>query len=137
LATTASAVSNLEKIARAYIAEQKGKISSVAVVERTSPPPGDEVRALLSRFYRELAPQMNQQIVVAEGGGFRGAIVRAVGVTLSTLSPGTLPFRFVGSVNEASVLIGPHLSPVAGGEPALRRVIEGVREDSRQVSISG
>ncbi len=137
LATTASAVVELEKIARAYITEQKGPISSMAVVERTSPPPGDEVRSLLSRFYRELAPQMNQQIVVAEGGGFRGAIVRAVGVTLSTLSPGTLPFRFVGSVQEASSLIAPHLSRLAGGEPALRRVVEGIREESRKVAFPG
>lgn len=132
LATTASAVAQLEQIARGYISQLNSPISSIAIVERSSPPPGDEVRALLSKFYRDLAPQMSQQIVVADGGGFRGAIVRAVGLTLSTLSPATLPFRFVGSVSEATSLVAPFLSPKAGGEPALRRVVEGVRESSRK-----
>jgi hypothetical protein len=131
-ATTGSAVAQLDAVARAYITQIKSPISSIAIVERTSPPPGDEVRTLLSRFYRELAPQMSQQIVVADGGGFRGAIVRAVGLTLSTLSPGTLPFRFVGSVQEATTLVAPHLSVAAGGEKALRRVVDGVREESRR-----
>jgi hypothetical protein len=132
-ATTGSAVAQLDTIARAYIAQLKQPISSIAIVEHTSPPPGDEVRGLLSKFYRDLAPQMSQQIVVADGGGFRGAIVRAVGLTLSTLSPGTLPFRFVGSLDEATALVAPHLSRSAGGQVALRRVLNGVREDSRLV----
>jgi len=137
LATTASAVAQLEQIARGYIAQVNSPISSIAIVERSSPPPGDEVRALLSKFYRDLAPQMSQQIVVADGGGFRGAIVRAVGLTLSTLSPATLPFRFVGSVSEATALVAPFLSPKAGGEPALRRTLEDVREASRKFVASG
>ena len=136
-ATTASAVAQLDAIARAYIAQVKAPISSIAIVERTSPPPGDEVRALLSKFYRDLAPQMSQQIVVSDGGGFRGAIVRAVGLTLSTLSPNTLPFRFVGSIPEATALVAPHLSKAAGGEAALRRVVEGVREESRTAAQPG
>jgi hypothetical protein len=136
-ATTVSAVAQLDTIARAYIAQVKAPISSIAIVERTSPPPGDEVRALLSKFYRDLAPQMSQQIVVADGGGFRGAIVRAVGLTLSTLSPGTLPFRFVGSVQEATALVAPHLSTGAGGEMALRRIVEGIREESRKAAVPG
>jgi hypothetical protein len=136
-ATTGSAVVELDAVARAYIAQLKSPISSIAIVERSSPPPGDEVRSLLSKFYRDLAPQMSQQIVVSDGGGFRGAIVRAVGLTLSTLSPGTLPFRFVGSVPEATTLVAPYLSPLAGGEPALRRVVDGVREESRKVAVPG
>jgi hypothetical protein len=134
-ATTISAVAQLDAIARAYIGQVKAPISSIAIVERTSPPPGDEVRALLSKFYRDLAPQMRQQIVVADGGGFRGAIVRAVGLTLSTLAPSTLPFRFVGSVHEATTIVSPHLSVTSGGEVALRRVVDGVREESRKVAV--
>lgn len=133
-ATTLSAVAQLDAVARTFISQVNAPISSIAIVERTSPPPSDEVRALLSKFYRDLAPQMSQQIVVADGGGFRGAIVRAVGVTLSTLAPRTLPFRFVGSVLEATTLVAPHLSPTAGGEVALRRAVEGVREDSRRMA---
>jgi hypothetical protein len=136
-ATTASAVAQLDAIARAYIAQVKSPISSIALVERTSPPPGDEVRTLLSKFYRDLAPHMSQQIVVSDGGGFRGAIVRAVGLTLSTLSPNTLPFRFVGSIQEATTLVAPHLSASAGGEGTLRRIVEGIREESRKAAGTG
>lgn len=130
-ATTASAVSELDRVARAFIAQRGGPICSIAVVEKTSPPPKDEVRAQLARFYRELAPQMHEQIVVADGGGFRGALVRAVGVTLSTFAPRALPFRFVGSVAEATALVRPHLSAQSGGEAALRRVLGEIRDDSR------
>lgn len=135
LATTQIAVAQLEVIARAFIAQSSGPISSIAIVERTSPPPEDSVRDLLSKFYRDLAPQMKEQIVVADGGGFRGAIVRAVGLTLSTLAPRTLPFRFVGSVTEATALVAPHLSRTSGGEVALRRVVDGIREESRKIAL--
>jgi hypothetical protein len=134
-ATTPTAVVELDTIARAFIAQLGGPICSIAVIERTSPPPKDDVRALLAKFYRELAPQMSQQIVVADGGGFRGAIVRAVGVTLSALAPRALPFRFVGSVPEATTLVRPHLSPRAGGEAALQRVLGEIRDGSRKAAL--
>ncbi len=130
-ATTAEAVARLNGLAQGLIAEARAPISSIAVVERTSPPPEDTVRTSLAKFYRDLAPQMKEQVVVAEGGGFRGAIVRAVGVTLSTLAPRALPFKFVGSVSEATTLVAPHLSRSAGGEKALFAVIDGLRADSR------
>lgn len=132
-ATTASAVAELDRVARAFIA-QRGPICSIAVVEKTSPPPKDEVRAQLAQFYRELEPQMHEQIVIADGGGFRGALVRAVGVTLSTFAPRALPFRFVGSVAEATALVRRHLSPQSGGEAALQRVLGEIRDDSRSVA---
>lgn len=129
LGTTSEAVANLDKVARAFLAEEGVAISSLAIIERTSPPPGDSVRAELSAFYRELAPRMKEQIVVAEGGGFRAAIVRGVGLTLSTLAPRSLPFKFVGTVREATNLIAPHLSPLAGGVEGLERAIEEVRAE--------
>jgi hypothetical protein len=137
LATTPAAVRQLNVIARALLAETCSPISSIAIVEPTSPPPDDAVRTLLSKFYRDLAPRMNEQLVVAAGGGFRGAIVRAVGLTLSTLAPRTLPFRFVGTLAEATALIAPHLSPAAaGGEASLRRVLDGVRRESLAVTAT-
>jgi hypothetical protein len=136
-AATAAAVTELERIARSFILQRGGRICSVAVIERTSPPPKDDVRVLLAKFYRELAPQMSEQIVIADGGGFRGALVRAVGVTLSTFAPRALPFRFVGSVNEATALVAPHLSARAGGEKELQRVLREVREDSGKVATPG
>jgi hypothetical protein len=89
----------------------------------------------LANFYREFAPTMARQIVVADGGGFRGALVRAVGVTLSTLAPRALPFKFVGHVSDAIALLTRHLSP-KGDRVTLEQVIEGVREESRRVAAS-
>jgi hypothetical protein len=133
-ATMAAAVTELETIARSFIARRGGRICSIAVIERTSPPPKDDVRALLAKFYRELAPQMSERIVIADGGGFRGALVRAVGLTLSTFAPRALPFRFVASVNEATALVAPHLSLRADGASELQRVLREVRDDSRKVA---
>jgi hypothetical protein len=133
--TTPSAIAELTRVARKFTIETPAPISSVAIIERTSPPPHDEDRKLLAAFYREFAPTMARQIVVADGGGFRGALVRAVGVTLSTLAPRALPFKFVGHVSDASALLAPHLSP-KGDRVTLEQVIEGVREESRRVAAS-
>ena len=134
--TTTRAVTALDTVTREFIARCDAPISSIAIVERTSPPPADDVRKLLAKFYREHAPRMKEQIVVADGGGFRSAMVRAVGVTLSALAPNALPFRFVGAVAEATKLVAPHLSSAAGGDAALRRVVDGVRDESRKVASS-
>jgi hypothetical protein len=45
------------------------------MVESTSPPPNDKVRGPMSAVYRDAAPFMKEQIVVAEGSGFRPALV--------------------------------------------------------------
>jgi hypothetical protein len=128
LGTSFAAVKNLSEIARSFIEERKGaRISSLAIIESTATPPADAVRGALSKFYRELGPEMRAAIVVAEGGGFRAAFVRGVGITLSRLAPRSLPFQFVGSVSEATQLLGPNLSPLAGGAESLQRVIQGVR----------
>lgn len=124
-ATTSAAVRELGQIARAFTAEEGKPICSIAVIERSSPPPADTLRNQLADFYR--AANMNVAVVVAEGGGFRGAIVRGVGLTLSTLAPKSLPFKFATTVEEATALIAPHLPPGAGGANGLRRIIDEVR----------
>lgn len=129
LDTTSLAVANLGKIARAFVAETKHPVSSIAIVERTSPGPAESVRAELSEFYKSMSPQLKEAIVVAEGGGFHGALVRGVGITLSMLAPKALPFKFVSSVNEATAIIAPHLSPVAGGALGFQRTIDGLRAE--------
>jgi hypothetical protein len=131
LEVTAEAVDNLRKVSRAFVAESKQPVSSLAIVESTSPPPSDKLRIALSDFYRELAPQMEEQIVVAEGSGFRAALVRSVGLALSTVAPKSLPFKFVGGVEEAGILIRPHLTPAAGGIVGLQRAIKDVRAKMR------
>jgi hypothetical protein len=122
LSTTAEAIENLYTVTRAFMAQERRPISSLAIVESTSPPPSDAVRKALSKYYRELAPKMNAAIVVAEGGGFRAAIVRGVGLTLSMLAPKKLPFTFLGDVNEAAQLLAPNLSSTAGAEGLLSAV---------------
>lgn len=132
-ATTRPAVTDLDRVARAFLSEQKPgqKICSIGIVENTSPPPGEHVRSDLSRFFRELVPHLNAAIIVPEGGGFRAAMVRGVGVALSTLAPRSLPFTFADSVRSASNQVAPHLSPRAGGSLALEGVVEQARALAR------
>jgi hypothetical protein len=65
--------------------------------------------------YRELAPGMRHQLFVAEGSGFRAAIVRGVGLAVSALAPSLLPFKFASSAEDAANTIAPCLSIYAGG----------------------
>ena len=127
LEVTAEAVQNLRRIGKQFVAETSGPLSMLSIVEASSPPPNEPLRAALSAFFRELAPRMELQIVVAEGSGFRAALVRSVGVALSAIARGALPFKFCGHVADAAALIRPHLSPSAGGAEALLGAIHDVR----------
>ena len=128
---TAEAVENLRRIGKAFVYESREPVSTLSIVESTSPAPSDKLRGALSAFYRELAPQMKEQIVVAEGSGFRAALVRSVGLALSAVAPKSLPFKFVGGVEEAAILIRPHLSANAGGVAGLQEAIKSVRDQMR------
>jgi hypothetical protein len=99
----------------------------LGIVEPTSPPPDEKARAELAKFTREIVPKLAIAIIVGEGGGFRASLVRAVGVTLTTLMPNQVPFKFPSSVDDATILIAPHLSVGAGGVPGLRRALVDVR----------
>jgi hypothetical protein len=127
LEVTAAAVDNLYKIGRLFVSEHQVPLNMLTIVEATSPAPSDKVRASLSTFYRELSPNMKEQIIVAEGSGFRAALVRSVGIALSTIAPRSLPFKFVGSVDEAAAMIRPHLGPSSGGIEGLHQAIREVR----------
>jgi hypothetical protein len=127
LEVSAQAVDRLYKIGHAFISEHSVPLTMLTIVEPTSPAPSDKVRASLSALYRELSPHMKEQIVVAEGSGFRSALVRSVGIALSTIAPRSLPFKFVSSVDEGAAMIRPHLSPAADGVDGLHRAIREVR----------
>ena len=125
---TRQAVLELEQIAAAFIAaQQSGRISSIGVVEPTSPSPNRHARAQFGRFFRAIAPHVDESIVVPLGGGLRGAVIRGVGVGLSSMTPGGLSFRFAGTVAQAAQLVAPYLSPEAGGAAALESAIEQAR----------
>jgi hypothetical protein len=85
----------------------------------------------MSAFHREIAPFMKEQIVVAEGSGFRSALVRSIGVALSAISPKSLPFKFASGIDEAAALIRPHLSAAAGGSDGLKRALAELRTQLR------
>jgi hypothetical protein len=125
---TSAAMNELRVQAKRFQTESRGPICSLSVVERRSPPPSDELRRALSAFYRENASAMAQQVVVAEGGGFRSALVRGVGIALSALAPKMLPFKFVPEVADAAKLISPHLSPKSGGSNGLLKAVEFLRQ---------
>jgi hypothetical protein len=136
LEVTAESVETLRKVGKAFVEQNRDPVSTLSIVESTSPAPSDRLRGALSSFYRELAPYMKEQIVVAEGSGFRAALVRSVGLALSAVAPKSLPFKFVGGVEEAAQLIRPHLSPAAGGAAALQEAIKNVREQTRLAAAS-
>jgi hypothetical protein len=124
---TPDAIESLSSIGRAFVATSAGPTCSLALIESTSPPPTDKLRGALSAFYREMAPHMREQIIVAEGSGFRAALVRSVGLALSAIAPSSLPFRFVGGIDEAAALIRPHLTAGAGGVNGLNVAIKDLR----------
>jgi len=124
-------VSEKNRIAREFIAKCPARVCSVSIIEPTSPPPNDRARAELAKFSSEIVPQMALAIIVAEGGGFRAALIRGVGITLTALMPHRIPFKFVTDVAEAVALIVPHLSTAPGGARGLQHAVEEVR---RQLS---
>jgi hypothetical protein len=127
LEVTDDPVNNLEKLGRAFIRDNRENLCSLSIVEATSPPPNDKLRSALAAAYREFAPRMNEQILVAEGSGFRMALVRSVGLALNALAPQSLPFKFVSKIEDAAKLIAPHLSPTSGGAAGLLDAIKAVR----------
>lgn len=127
LEVTREALDELRKLGDAFVAESREPISTLSIVEATSPPPSDKLRAALAAFYGDLAPRTKEHVVLAEGGGFRAALVRSVGVALSAIAPKSLPFRFVSDIDAAAAVVSPHLSSSAGGAPALKEAINELR----------
>lgn len=125
---TSHAVGAMAITARAWLSELGGKAcGSLSVIESTSPPPNDRVRPLLTAFYREFSPSMAHQLFVAEGSGFRVALVRGVGLAVSALAPSLLPFKFASSVPEAALVLASILTPGSGGAPALVEAVASAR----------
>jgi hypothetical protein len=124
---TRASVAEMTFVVRALMAKHDEPCSFLGIVEPTSPPPDEKARSELAKFSREIVPDLAMAIIVGEGGGFRASLVRAVGVTLTTLMPHRVPFKFLSNVEDAMTLIAPHLSPGAGGIPGLRRAMADVR----------
>jgi hypothetical protein len=127
LSATRAAVAQMSFVVRSLMAKHDEPCCFLGIVEPTSPPPDEKARAELAKFSREIVPELALAIIVGEGGGFRASLVRAVGVTLTTLMPHRVPFKFLSNVEDATTLIAPHLSPGAGGVPGMRRALADVR----------
>jgi len=117
----------MNRVASGIVASSRHPISSLFIVERGSPTPGDEARKNLATFSRDIVSKMSISVVVAEGSGFRSALVRAVGVTLTTILPHSSKFRFVNDLNNAVQLIEPHLEPRTAGTRGLLAAVDELR----------
>jgi hypothetical protein len=126
-APTGEASGEVNRIGREVVAAATFPATSLFIVERGSPPPGEETRRNFATFSRDIVSRMSLSVVVAEGGGFRGALVRAVGVTLTTVMPHRSKFEFVNDLSTAVRLLTPHLPPGIGGAEKLVAATEELR----------
>lgn len=102
-------------------------LNILTIIESRSPAPTQKVRSVLSACFAEFAKTTQHQFFVSEGSGFRAALIRGVGLTVSTLAPSLLPFKFATSLDEVAVTIGPHISVAAGGAEGLKRAVADLR----------
>jgi hypothetical protein len=112
---------------RALIERSKGQATYLSIIERSSPAPTEEVRRVLAEWSRDVVTKMAAAVIVAEGGGFKNALVRGVGIALTALVPHKVPFKFSSSAAEGVQLISRYLPAELGGAAALQLAIEEVR----------
>lgn len=122
------------KIARvgARLVAESNQATTISIVEGTSGPPNEATRAELAKFTRDSVSKMAGAVIVTEGSGFRSAVVRGVGVTLTALAPHKVPYKFVSSVAEGVAVLLPHLPASAGGGSGLRDAIDELRNAARK-----
>jgi len=126
-APTGEASGEVNRIGREIVGSATFPATSLFIVERGSSPPGEETRRNFATFSRDIVSRMALSVVVAEGGGFRGALVRAVGVTLTTVMPHRSKFEFVNDLGVAVRLLAPHLPPGIGGAEKLMGITDELR----------
>lgn len=124
---TGKKAAKVNELASAFVDSGSLPATSLFIVEAKSPSPDDETRQNFATFSRDIVGRMSLAVIVSEGGGFRGALVRAVGVALTTILPHRSNFKFVNDVETAAQLLGHHLPPGSGGPAAILRVVEEVR----------
>ena len=115
------------KHCRAMVERNQGPATYFSIIERSSPAPTDEVRRVLAAWSRDVVSKMAAAVIVAEGGGFKNALVRGVGVALTALAPHRVPFKFSASSEEGVQLLSPHLPAEHGGAAGLQFAVDEVR----------
>ncbi len=122
------------EVVEGLLSSMGGRGCFLSVVEASSPPPDQGARQVFAKLSRDLIPSMAVAIIVAEGSGFRAAIVRGVGTGLSLLTPHRVPFRFLADVEEAAKELEPHLR--TGGAHQLLGVIADLRGRIQRSQLS-
>ena len=120
-------VLNISQTCRVLLEESKDPVTYVGVIERSSPAPTETVRRELAAWSRDIVTKLAVATIVAEGGGFKNALVRGVGIALTVLLPHTVPFKFSSTVEEGAALVAPSLPEISGGAPQLIAAVAEVR----------
>jgi len=127
-APTLQHVLNMSNACTALLDRQATRVTYLSVIERSSPAPTDTVRRELAVFSRNVVTKLALAVIVAEGGGFKNAIVRGVGVALTVLIPHQVPFKFTSNVEEGATLVAPFLPVDSGGASALISAVSAGRK---------
>jgi hypothetical protein len=121
-------VASISKQCRALLDSGNSSVTYLSVIERSSPAPSEPVRRELAHWSRDVVSRLSAAVLVAEGGGFKNALVRGVGVALTMLAPHKVPFKFASTVAEASELLARFIPDNAGGPAEVARAVTEVRE---------
>ena len=124
-----TSVAAANRTIRACIAEHREQTNLLLIIEAGSPVPDLAARRELLRLTRDIIPTMSIAVAVAEGGGFRAATVRSVGIALTALFPHKMPLQIVDTVAHAAPRFAPHLSPTSGGPAAMVSAIAAIRAE--------
>lgn len=125
-ATTAAAAQQMCETARTFAASQPDKISILFVIEAASEVPGDQARKGLTKFLGEVGPRTSCMVAVPEGGSFRAAIVRSIGVAAGAVLL-RFPLKFAATVEEGIDTLAPDLPPAPAGVEGLRSAVAQLR----------
>lgn len=125
--TRPMAVHSMSRVCEELLRTAPRQASTILLIEPTAPAPGAEGRKALADWSGRVAARFVRAVVVAEGGGFRSSLVRAVGVAFTTLTPHRLPFKFFAGVTEGASHLGPTLSDPQGGPRQLEAAIAALR----------
>jgi hypothetical protein len=111
-----------------------GEVVYVNVVEPTAPVPGDGVRAAYAEQLRANYP-LRCSVIVAEGAGFRGSLVRSVVTSLVLLARPDTPMTVSSTVAEAAKWASTQ-GTKRGGSELEREVIRVVEATRAQIGIA-
>lgn len=114
-AATLQHVLNVSNACKSLLEKRSARVTYLSVIERSSPAPTETVRRALAVWSRDVVTKLAAAVIVAEGGGFKNAIVRGVGVALTVLAPHQVPFKFASTVQEGANLLAPWLHAVGSG----------------------